>query len=85
MAPAGVLLAFALFGCETTIAEPPPPPTRFELAQAPPGALGAHAAAQVTEPTPTEAQSPSEPGGESEQPDGGIEPESKPVPDGVSL
>jgi hypothetical protein len=69
-------LALALSACRTQASEPAPPPARFELVVAPPGARGARAAGtDAAPPPPSElgAPDPEEPGESDDDADGGSE------------
>lgn len=39
-----ILLVLGMTGCDRIVTEPPPPPSRYEVTVAPPGARGARAA-----------------------------------------
>ncbi len=86
----GLCLGFA--ACRSQAAEPAPPPARFELVVAPPGARGARAAGtDAAPPPPSElgVPDPDEPGETEDETDGGAEPDAGiPVTDddgGVAL
>jgi hypothetical protein len=81
-----------LAACRSQATDPAPPPARFELAVAPPGARGARAAGtDAAPPPPSElgTSDPDEPGEADEATDGGTEPDAAmAVPDsdgGVAL
>jgi hypothetical protein len=85
-------LLVGLGACHSQPADPAPPPARFELAVAPPGARGARAAGtDAAPPPPSElgTSDPDEPGESDEPADGGTEPDAAvTVPDsdgGVAL
>jgi hypothetical protein len=86
------LLFVGLGACRAQATDPAPPPARFELAVAPPGARGARAAGtDAAPPPPSELgmSDPDEPGEADEATDGGSEPDAAvAVPDsdgGVAL
>jgi hypothetical protein len=47
-----LVLSLGVAGCETIVAEPPPPPSRNDIPAAPPGARGARAAGTEAAPKP---------------------------------
>ncbi len=65
-----------LAACRSQVTEPAPPPARFELVVAPPGARGARAAGTDAAPQPPSelgAPDPDEPGESDDETDGGTE------------
>jgi len=77
-APTLVFVAFTVFpGCRSQPAEPAPPPARFELIIAPPGARGARAAGTDAAPPPPSELGAAEPDegdeGDEDGEDGGTE------------
>ena len=87
-----LLLVFGLAGCRSQVVEPAPPPARYELVIAPPGARGARAAGTDAAPAPPSevgAAEPDEPGESDDETDGGAETDADPsAPDsdgGVAL
>jgi hypothetical protein len=76
----GALAIAALaLGCERLSVDPPPPPSRHEIAAAPPAALGAHVASHAA-PSPVEQAAPNQEAPEPD-PEGG---EAVPGPDAGS-
>jgi hypothetical protein len=69
-------LFLGLTACRSQVSEPAPPPARFELVVAPPGARGARAAGtDAAPPLPSElgAPDPDEPDDSDDETDGGTE------------
>jgi len=82
-----LLCLLALSGCERIVAEPPPPPSRHEIAIAPPGARGARAAGTEAAPKPPTLGVPDPNSGPSleAEPEGEVPPESTSPPPGMGV